>query len=198
MKTVTATTTLYTFNELKDDARNNALTKLWDYLVDHEWHEHTIEEFKTTIAPLLGVTCTNVYFSGFASQGDGACFEGTFEYAKGMVANVKAHTPDDMELIEIAESIVAVQSKAFYRLHGSVSHKGRYSHSGCTDFTVYNHEDDATQDQEDSIEKCYTVLMDWLYYQLEREYTYLTSEEALTEYFLDSDLEFTEDGINTN
>ena len=60
-----------------------------------------------------------IWFSGFASQGDGACFDGTYAYAKGAVKAIRAHAPEDKELHRIADELQAIQRRYFYRIEGA-------------------------------------------------------------------------------
>ncbi|MEI2421404.1 hypothetical protein V6O07_14115, partial [Arthrospira platensis SPKY2] len=46
----------------------------------YDWYEYEYEFFKKDMAE-VGVEVRKIYFSGFGSQGDGACFEGTFTTA---------------------------------------------------------------------------------------------------------------------
>jgi len=196
----TVTTKLYTFSELDEVGQAEVIDRGRSILVYDDWAESTICDFKENVAPLFGLACSNVYFSGFSCQGDGACFTGAFEYVKGMAKKVKAFCPTDRELIRIADNLQYTQRKAFYRLHGSVSHRGRYYHSrnyhsGCTEFEVLLGDDDAPGIETDAIKALYRELMNWLYGQLEQEHDYFTSDAALREHFLEcSDAEFTENG----
>jgi hypothetical protein len=45
---------------------------------DVEWWEHIFSDFEEDMSK-LGVSVRNIYFSGFWNQGDGACFEGHIE-----------------------------------------------------------------------------------------------------------------------
>ncbi len=45
------------------------------YVNDHGWDSELIEQFKQDMSD-IGVQVDGVYWSGFWSQGDGACFEG--------------------------------------------------------------------------------------------------------------------------
>lgn len=195
MRTVTTTTTLYTFNELSEEAQDHVIASNYAWLVDCTyWHEDIIESFENDIAPLFGLSIGETYFRGFCSQGDGACFTGSFQYNKGMVQKVKDYAPMDKELHKIAENLAYTQRKAFYNLHGDITHRGHYYHSGCTDFNTYRGEAYANGVEEDAISYLYRDLMNWLYSRLESEYDYLTSETTLREWFADGDYEFDEDG----
>jgi hypothetical protein len=69
-------TTVYQFDELSDEAKEKA--REWyrqGNVTTRFWSECTIDDAKE-IGKLLGMDIDNIYFSGFWSQGDGACFEG--------------------------------------------------------------------------------------------------------------------------
>lgn len=76
MKTIE--TTVYTFDELSDSAKQKALDADRDRDVDHNWWDWTYEDFISQVA-LKGyaVQAKDIHFTGFWSQGDGACFAGS-------------------------------------------------------------------------------------------------------------------------
>lgn len=125
-----------------------------------KWWDSVYEDAKV-IAALMGIKITNIYFSGFASQGDGACFEGLYEYKKGCTKNIKSYAPEDKELHRIVQELVAVQRGAFYRLCASVTHMGVYSHENSVIIV--------TEDQTNTIIKCMKDFMRWIYRRLEKE-----------------------------
>ena len=69
-----------------------------------------------------------IFFSGFWSQGDGACFEGHYSYAAGAAAAIRAHAPLDVDLHAIADALGAMQRRNFYQLRADIRHHGRYNH----------------------------------------------------------------------
>lgn len=74
----TIETTIYTFDELSDSAKQKALDHYRYYDVQHDWWEWTYEDFISQAA-LKGyaVQAKDIHFTGFGSQGDGACFAGS-------------------------------------------------------------------------------------------------------------------------
>ena len=76
MRIETTTQNVYTFNELSDTAKESA--RDW-YRSDPfpDWHEFVIDGAKE-VGALLGIEIDNIWFSGFSSQGDGACFTGSY------------------------------------------------------------------------------------------------------------------------
>jgi hypothetical protein len=206
---------LYKFDELSDDAREKA--RDW-------WREcenatggdtNCVYEDAATIADLIGIDLRQkpvrrmngstrfdpcIWYSGFSSQGDGACFEGTYRYRKGALKDVKAHAPYDTKLHQIAKDLQDTQRKAFYRLTATCSHSGRYYHSGCLSVSVdldSEHCIDPTREAEDNIRDALSSFADWIYSQLEAEYEYTMSDENVDDSIRANEYKFEDDGTVT-
>ena len=186
---------VYKFTELSDNAKEHAIEKLCDINVDHAfWYDY---EDKKEIASRMGIEIDNIYWSGFSSQGDGACFEGSYEYKKGSVKAVKDYAPIDEELHQIVIALQKVQKEAFYGISANIKHSGHYYHKYCTDISVEMPENIGQEkftEIEDTIIELLRDYMQWIYGQLKKEYEYQTSEEAIIETINANDYEFTEDG----
>jgi hypothetical protein len=213
MRTETTTRTLYQFDELGDQAKENA-RDWYRGLIDADDFEFVIDD-AVNMAALLGIeissrnwvnsygTTPNIFWSGFCSQGDGACFEGFYSYKKGAPAAIKKETgagrPDasdgDKELLRIAEALQALQKKAFYRLTAEMKHQGHYSHSGCMDIGVYSTNNRYANDEEHyGIKQLMRDFADWIYSQLDKENDWLNSNECIDENITANEYEFAEDG----
>ena len=145
------------------------------YFPDYDWYDSTFDDAKT-IGALMGFDIDDIYFSGFSSQGDGACFTGRLHYRKGAVAAVKAYAPLDLKLHAIAAAWQEANANEFYRISGTVKHSGRYSHENCTSFDF---EDSRrcygwtqTGFDESSFIEPARDFMRWIYRQLETESEY--------------------------
>ena len=137
-----------------------------------------------------------IFFSGFSSQGDGACFEGRYRYKKGALAKIHAEAPKDVELQRIAKGLQDVQRRHFYRLEALCEHRGHYCHSGCMAVEV-RHEEDRYRDigdAEDDVTQLLRDFADWIYKQLEAEHDYRTSDEQVIEAIEAIPYEFYENG----
>ncbi len=138
-----------------------------------------------------------IWFSGFASQGDGASFEGVYGFASGAPKAIRAHAPRDSALHRIADGLQAIQRRNFYQLRADVSQRGRYYHEYSMAIVVERDSpthQDMTADAEDMVTELLRDLARWLYRQLEREYDYQTSDQVTDEAILANDYAFTEDG----
>lgn len=186
---------IYKYDELSDSAKGAALEGMrycnTEYL---EWYEDVFYDARR-MATLMGIEISSIYFSGFSSQGDGACFEGSYYYKAGSVKAIKSEAPKDTELHRIAGELYALQRKYFYRLQASVKHQGLYSHEFCTQIDV-ECSDGAYPGIEtaDALTEILRDFMRWIYRQLKQEFDYLTSDEAIEETIKANEYEFTKDG----
>lgn len=186
-----ATVVVYKFDELDDSAKETARNWYREGALDYEWWE--FEDTKT-IAIILGIGIDNIFFSGFSSQGDGACFEGEYHYEKGSVAAIKKYAPQDTTLHQIAMDLQTVQRPSFYKLSATVKHRGHYYHENCTEIDVYRVDDYASIEEHDAIVEALRDFMRWIYRQLESEYEYQMSDECVDEMIQCNEYEFNEDG----
>lgn len=197
-------TKVYTYNELDDAAKAKARAWYAGLVFSDSSDWDVVFEDAVRMAEILGIDIDTrrdhggptIYFSGFWSQGDGACFEGSYRYKKGAAKAIRKEAPEDKELHRIADALQDIQRRHFYKLRATASHSGRYSHSGCMSVDV-EHYDDRYRDISDA-EGEVTQLMrdfaDWIYAQLEKGYNYLTSDEQVAESIIINEYEFTEDG----
>lgn len=109
----------------KLESKQKLIEKYRDINVDHEyWYEWVIEKFKGDMQE-VGIWVDRVYFSGFWSQGDGACFEGNAIFPKFML-NFK---PDEYPMIR---KLLANHGSLYF----SVKQRGHYNHENCTEFSI--------------------------------------------------------------
>jgi hypothetical protein len=204
-------TTVYRLSELSNDAKDTARGWYRETTLDDDWHEFVYDDFEA-ICAFLGVRLkTNtvrlfgggtrqkprVYFSGFSSQGDGACFEAAYSYKKNSARNIRGHAPKDAELHRIADVLQAIQRRNFYQLRADAVHRGRYYHEYCMTISVERDSptyQDVTGDAEDAVAEALRDLARWLYRQLEREYEYQTSDMAVDEAIGANEYTFTASG----
>lgn len=205
----------YTFSELSEPAKDKARDALRyseHYLCD-EWWDGVYED-AARMAEILGLDIMEterprksksflvpaINFSGFSSQGNGACFRGSYRFSPEAVAKMTAETNDE-ELIRIATALHTLQVAR--RLQGlepftaNITTPGWYSHSGSMDVDVNSEDKDdehceVGDDFEDEVTQLMRDFADWVYKSLEDEHDYLTSDEAVDEQL--DDETFDEDG----
>ena len=206
-RTVTTTKEVYKFSELSDSAKERAREWYREGNLDYDWWDSSFEDF-ARIAKLLGVDLyqrsvklmngsfrseDSIFFSGFSSQGDGACWEGNYSYRKGSVKAIKEYAPNDTKLHRIAEDLYDIQRRYFYKVSAKATNRGRYYHSGCMSFDVCCDSEQEFHHEQEVIDLLRSFA-DWMYRQLNDEYDYLNSDEAVDESMEANDYEFDEDG----
>jgi len=143
----------------------------------------------------VGIYVRRMYFSGFWSQGDGACFEGEFDNLRTYLDHHhKDQYPMIRKLLEHGGCVYI-----------TCTHSGHYYHENCTAFStecseLFYHlvecptefheqivdtwdkqlEHEICDFERDVIEQWRTYMRD-LYRKLEEEYDYLVSDEAVWE-----------------
>ena len=204
-------TIVYRLDELDDRAREAARAWYREGGFDYDWFEFVFEDFER-ICEIVGVTLATrpvklhgggtgrkpcIWFSGFWSQGDGACFEGVLRYKPGAPRAIRDHAPKDAELHRIADVLAAVQRPNFYQLKATITHRDRYYHEYCMTISVERDSptwQDMTTDAEETLAEALRDLARWLYRQLEHEYDYLTSDESVDDAIRANNYTFTETG----
>lgn len=204
-------TAVYRLDELSDEAKEKARAWYRAGAFDHDWYDCVYEDFER-ICKILGIRLDTraarlygggtrgkpcIWFSGFSSQGDGACYEGRYSHAKAAPRKIREHAPKDDELHRIADALQAIQRRNFFQLHAVVTHRGRAHHELSMAISVERDSpvsQKMTSNAEDTVIEALRDLACWLYRQLEREYEYLTSDAVVDEAIVANEYNFTEDG----
>ncbi len=176
---------LPTFEQLTPDEQAQVIQNYYDINVDYDWWN--LDEDFDNIAKILGIDDFEMMFSGFHSQGDGACFTGNYSYAKNMVKNMKEYAPLDKELNRIAQGLFEIQAKNFFLVTAKITHNFRYYHSNSCDFDVYKQvnsrcygsENEVDNETYEAVKELLRDFMEWIYKNLNNQYDYLTSEDAI-------------------
>lgn len=207
--TVTIEKTVFAFDELSDRAKETA-RDWWRRCENEDSDNSCVFDDVVECGAILGIEIATrqvklmgggtrqeptIYYSGFSSQGDGACFEGRYAYAKGATKKIRRHAQQDTVLHRIADDLQALQRPTMYRLGATMRHSGHYYHSGCMAVDVYNvNNDDIAFGGADEIIQLMRDFADWIYRQLEAEYDYRTSDENVDDSIRANEYEFTESG----
>lgn len=188
----TKTINVFTLSELTGEARENALSTLREWATDFDWYDGVYDGAKT-IGALMGVEINNIYFSGFCSQGDGACFDGRYKYVKGASKAVKQYAPLDTELQALAKRLQDVQRPYFYEITANISCNQRYKRTE-GDYDINGRFCDIPDCVIDGMDQIFSEFADWIYKQLEKEYDYITGEDSLLENAEANGYQFTDNG----
>ena len=171
-----------------------------------DWWEYTYNEFVLSMEQ-VGIDIDRMFFSGFWSQGDGACFDGRIGNTKLFLD--KHFTPTDYPTIrKLLDSGGSITFRC--------KHSGHYYHENCTSFDVdcdlFTYVLDKPTDFHEQVVESLDALLDvemndfekqsvelfknhmrTLYSKLEKEYDHLVSDEAVAETVLANDLQEVED-----
>lgn len=204
-------TKVYTFSELNDAAKERARDWYRELVFSDSNDWEFVYQDAEQVAAMLGIDIAQrtyrtigggasseptIYFSGFCSQGDGACFEGSYAYKPGALKAIKEFAPKDTELHRIAAGLQEVQRRHFYRLVATCTHRGHYSHSGCMAVEVEDRANPYADigGAETDVRDLLRSFADWIYGQLEAEYTWQSADEQVDDAMTANEFEFTEEG----
>lgn len=213
---IEVTKTLYYYEDLDEKGKEKA--REWcrnTWADDIFWSERAIED-AADMADILGIDLRTrrvmlangehshkptIYWSGFGNQGDGACFEGTYKYAKGSTEKIRKEAPKDEELHKIADRLVAVQRPFWWQLIATVKHQGHYYHEHCTridvelmDINFNVPKNDAFEEAREEVRDCLRAFMRWIYKSLEKAYEFENSDEVIAENIIANEYTFDEEG----
>lgn len=199
--------TVYRFHELSDKAKARARDHYREQGLHDQWWDFVYED-AVRVAGILGISITEksgpslaIYFSGFSSQGDGACFQGGYTPKPGTetTEGIRSECPQDEELHRIADALALLQVSARVqhgqRIEANITTSGSYCHSGTMNVdATYTEGDSPDPEIAEELQQLMRDFADWIYARLEDEYDYLNSNEYIDEALLDGDNEFEESG----
>ena len=208
------TKTEFSFDELDERAKQKARD---DYISGdypgYEWWDYTYED-AVSMGNKIGIYIDHkdrkthgggsvrepqIHFSGFCSQGDGACFSGDYRFVPDAVKNIESEC-NDKELLRIASELTVLQMTRRLLGHdyfsATITTSGRYSHSGTMSVDLHvndeNEDYDSTGQIQEEVQQLMRDFADWIYKNLEAEYDHLTSDEYVDERLAEES--FDEDG----
>ena len=208
--------TVYRFDALSDRAKDHAR----DWFREHaaqdfsDFGAESVIEDVARMADLLGIHLNtrsvklmgggtrqepNIYWS-VGDRDEGVSFAGSYYYRKGSVKAIASEAPAEhngkvqegnMRLNDIAQRLYDVQSRNFYRLQASIGHGRQWR----MDIDVERGDSLAPSAEAcEIVHECLKDFADWILYQLNAEWEYRNSDEAVDEDIRASEYEFTEEG----
>jgi len=196
----TETIKIYKFEELSEKAQEKAIEKFHDINTHYDWWEHVYEMYKEDET---GFDIDKIYFSGFASQGDGAMFEGS---PNEDILNFITPGYNNQQYQKNWSRVIKLIKNGDINIYGSFKHHGHYYHSKSYSDNLdaemtndwygknYSNIEDICEDILYEIREHYEDICNKIYHSLEQEYEYYTSREAIEESIIANEYEFTEDG----
>jgi len=177
------------YQDLPEERKEQERQKYREHDLNYDWWDGVYEDAKE-IGKQFGLDIEDIFFSGFWSQGDGACFTG----------RLKFKACDERELPEEVRGIYRTlhQIDSLLRildndcgLYVRITTSGRYSHEGTMQFESYTlgEESYVIDEFEEDLKEALRDYARWIYRTLEEEYEYLTSDEAIDELLHDEEYE---------
>jgi hypothetical protein len=195
MRTEIETINIFKLSELTEEAQKKALSQ-WNQYADFD-SQFILDDYQT-ILNILGFSDVKIYYSGFWSQGDGACFSSSYQYKKGWARELKSYC-DYQDIIEVGKRLQILQARYFYRLKCEIEHSGiKYYHEKSVSLSVSLSDDSDIVDYESAKEELLDIIQDIsriIYRTLKSEYEHQTSIEFFVDACEANQYEFTENGV---
>jgi hypothetical protein len=205
---------LYSFEELNDIARHNALILYQDININPNWRDYGYDDF-TTICGCLGITVDkkSISYQGFYSQGEGSGFNADVNlpslFKSIQKKGWRGYAPKldfDFKLPDSDQRVIALLLKG--KIHNDPKIiKTRNNCSVVVDLGVYPAEENAKSrdliyGELDELEKWLDgiaqTLNQFLNKSLREQYEYITSKDAIAETIEANEYLFTADGAKAN
>ena len=200
---------VYKYDELTNEAKEKVLSEQRNVNVRfNDWFELIIDAWKSSLEE-FAFFAPRIYFSGFYSQGDGACFECDSIYSDRLFEAVRAEINTFSK--EFQEVFKTQEVALFNFMENYVSFTIETSiHRYCHENTRYIDWDIHSDDEKAKyFEKFIDEIGEWLeekrktfskeiYQQLEEEYEEQTSNDSVIYAVSSNEYEFLEDGRLVN
>jgi hypothetical protein len=202
-------TTVYKYDELSDKAKAKARDWYRNASAGDTYFAECLTDpggYFETVAKFLGFTISTskhrkgalaIHWTGFWSQGDGACFEGTWLAREVNAAKVKEWAPEDKVIHTLADRFAALAAERPETSGSIESRDSRYCHEYTVEPELQPDMDDdkePTAEQQAEFKDATRALMKWMYRALETQYEADNSDEAVAETIEANEYEFLEDG----
>ena len=191
---------LYRFEELDKKTQEKVLEDSRYILTTDNWYAYTLSFWEYNLTK-MGFMDAQIYFSGFYSQGDGAYFTAVCDDVKIMDTMVRCYGHDygwDYKRarlwLELSERnlILFYTYQQNHHLHKySVKYYAEELFTGVSDIFVQKC---AVKKLSDYFSAWCNELCDAIYEDLQNEYEYLVSDDAIVEFFDANEFEFLADG----
>lgn len=170
----TVTINIYKFNELSEDAKKNAVNRLSDINVSHEWWDGIYEDAKN-----IGLSIT-----GFDLDRNRHA-TGIFERDLTNVADlIIENHGEDCDTYKLAKQFLTDRDELV----------AKYSDGVDTSVVSEENEYDFDNECDDLEEEFKRAILEEYACMLQNEYEYQTEDEAIIETIESNDYDFTEDG----
>jgi hypothetical protein len=196
----TITKTIFTFDELSNNAKQKVLNDNRYTFVEHDnWWDGIYEIWIEKLAEYgMNITANNIHFSGFSSQGDGASFTcDSFDMDKlsrYIDSITTTHSIEYGKYIRWIEQCGMSCGLSFDRTDRMYYHHNTVNMYYASPCKYKGKAYDIVEDFFTLVDNLRISICKDMYNDLQNEYNYYTSDERIIEYLNDSGNEYYEDG----
>lgn len=197
----TIRTKVYKFIELSETAQAKAIESFYDINVDFDWWDFIYDDFKQLCKTIcIEVDLKKTYFNGFYSQGSGSSFTADITNVKECLQAIQAekwneHAPNEkLSFYSITKNMLRIASYCWADIETTNREISVRANVGIENCGGGSNVDAAFDELETFFDDVANTLNGWFYSSLEKEYEYLTSEDAIKESIIANGYEFTQDG----
>jgi len=182
---------VFTFDELAPEVQEKVLEKHRHWHTEFgDWDQFVIEDWQTRLDE-IGFEDAEIYYRGFWSQGDGACFESKhFDFEKLIAQLDEKKYRHLLKVIDYLSGTIQKNSYGHHYTHEST----RYVSLEFNNYRTTPRLEKLVNALEEELDDLSRNLSKQIYTSLESEYEYQTSDECLKEMFHCNEMEFFEDG----
>lgn len=192
------------YQDLSEERKEQERQEYRQYGLNYDWWAGVYDYAHDTAAK-FGLDIDDIFFSGFWSQGDGACFTGDFRFKPCVVAELPEKVRDIYKTLHEVDSLLKIAVPHFIWVV-DITHTGRYSHEYTMqiDTNISADIDDPVggegtaletimKETEQGVAEALRDYARWIYSILEEEYEHLTSDETIDELLHDEEYDDEQD-----
>lgn len=147
---------LLKWEELSQEAKDHAIKHYREHGFSYDWWDSVYEMAKEEGAK-LGFYIDDIFFSGFWSQGDGACWTGQVDVRQWLESQ-------GIDSIGVSAWCELIQED-YTQKHIRVTHSGHYSHENTMRFADFDYELDP--DPEEASTNCFEMRGSHIFYGMD-------------------------------
>jgi hypothetical protein len=190
---ITKEITLYTFDELNNNAKDRA-RDWYRATIDYDWWEYIYDDF-VAVAERMGLAVVSKSITFDLGRGSFAAFEGRYipQPVGKAPKRVREYAPLDEDLHAIVDELEKAQDMCAYNAYARTTPYGRSSMA--VEVEMFDEEGCPVMDDvRDKVESALHDLANWLLKQLRAEYESMMDEENVDENILANGYTFDERG----
>lgn len=200
------TKTIYTFDELSDEAKEKAINSFREDPIDFEFEADAVIEYWKDRLQEIGFEDAEIAYSGFYHQGEGASFTSDINVPKVISSMIycneinperallydKLLKLDEIKAIELIFMVYHTSHHYSHEMTVAVDSDSEFYLNECPMAYVYFY--DKFEELRDDIQEYMRSICQSIFFDLRNSYEYIQSEEHISENIRINEYEFYADG----